>query len=154
MKEKVTYGDLMGLLNGIQMMEYKAYEEIDDIKPTLMMKLIKARKVAINSLQGFEEKRRDLMIELGKKKKGTEDLVVKDDLVQMTKRNEERFKERMEKLANVYVEVEFEKFGAQELEDSGLACCPSKNKFIPIILEYLTDGKVEKVEENVEVIEE
>jgi len=143
--EKVTYGDLMGLLNGIQLMEYKAYDEIDDIKPTLMIKVIKNRRAILNSLAGFEERRKELMEELGKRNKKTNDLVLKDDLVQMTKKNEAQFRESMQALANTTVTAEFTKFGAQELEDSGLACCPSKNKFIPIVLEYLTDEKEEDV---------
>ena len=143
--EKVTYGDLMGLLNGIQLMEYKAYDEIDDIKPTLMIKVIKNRRAILNSLAGFEERRKELMEELGKRNKKTNDLVLKDDLVQMTKKNEAQFRESMQALANTTVTAEFTKFGAQELEDSGLVCCPSKNKFIPIVLEYLTDEKEEDV---------
>ena len=134
--EKLTNKDLIGLLNGIQTMEQKAYAEIEEIKPTILHKLIRNRKRVVDKLNVFEDSRIAMVEELGKRNKSGE-LIVKDNVVQFNKKKQDEFSSRLQKLMFEEVEVDFDQFGAEELEDSKLACCPKENQFLPIVMEFL-----------------
>jgi len=134
--EKLTNKDLIGLLNGIQIMEQKAYTDIDELKPTILYKLVRNRKTVMDELNVFEDGRIKLVEELGRRKKNG-DLVIKDNVVAFTKKNQEIFSKGLQELIMKEVEVEFDKFEPSQLEESGLAKDPKENQFLPIVMEYL-----------------
>ncbi len=137
MSKELKNRDLLGLLQGLQLMEAKAYNELDEIKPTILHQLVKNRKTITETLvSDFDVKRVDLVEKLGKRNKKGE-LIVKNNTVSFNKKQKAEFDESMNKLMDTRTSVNITEFDAQALEDSGLVCCPKDNQYIPLIMEVL-----------------